>query len=235
MSCELTANRSDEEPWRIERLREVAKECPPNVIGLHDHKGTLAVNWSSAPTIADLTAVVQACMISANIQSTITSTLRRWKSRQWDTARSSRRRSHDARAGSRWDPTIPVRVWYEDRWRKQPLERWDDATTDCETLARWERKWPEALPGVPLERVGWCAIDVDADDPAFWEIWNGLGPRGPYSEIQTVSGGWHFVFAQCDPPIGKMQWSERNGDVEIRKLLPALTVYDVVTKSCSRE
>jgi hypothetical protein len=60
MSRELTANRSDEEPWRIERLREVAKECPPNVIGLHDHKGTLAVNWSSAPSIADLTAVVQA-------------------------------------------------------------------------------------------------------------------------------------------------------------------------------
>jgi hypothetical protein len=60
VSRELTANRSDEEPWRIERLNEVAKECPPNVIGLHDHKGTLAVNWSSAPTIADLTAVVQA-------------------------------------------------------------------------------------------------------------------------------------------------------------------------------
>jgi hypothetical protein len=60
MTPELTANRSDEEPWRIERLNEVAKECPPNVIGLHDHKGTLAVNWSTLPTIADLTAVVQA-------------------------------------------------------------------------------------------------------------------------------------------------------------------------------
>jgi hypothetical protein len=56
----LTAYRSDEEPWRIERLNEVAKECPPNVIGLHDHKGTLSVNWSSTPTIAELTAVVQA-------------------------------------------------------------------------------------------------------------------------------------------------------------------------------
>lgn len=60
MTRELTANRSDEEPWRIERLEKVAKECPPNVIGLHDHKGTLAVNWSTLPTIADLTAVVQA-------------------------------------------------------------------------------------------------------------------------------------------------------------------------------
>jgi hypothetical protein len=124
-------------------------------------------------------------------------------------------------------PTIPVRVWYEDRWRKQPLGKWGDATTDCEMLARWERQWPEALPGVPLERVGWVAIDVDADDPAFWEIWNGLGPRGPYSKIQTVSGGWHFVFAQPDPPIGKMQWSQRNVDVEILGASCLLTVYDV--------
>jgi Bifunctional DNA primase/polymerase, N-terminal/Primase C terminal 2 (PriCT-2) len=124
-------------------------------------------------------------------------------------------------------PTIPVRVWYDGKWRKQPLEKWDDATTDCETLARWQRQWPDARPGVPLERVGCVAIDVDADDPAFWEIWNGLGPRGPYSKIQTVSGGWHFVFAQCDPPIGKMQWSERNGDVEILGASCLLTVYDV--------
>jgi hypothetical protein len=128
-------------------------------------------------------------------------------------------------------PTIPVRVWYEDRWRKRPLAKWQqeasEATTDCEVLARWERKWPEALPGVPLAAVGWVAIDVDADDAAFWEIWNGLGPRGPYSKIQTVSGGWHFVFAQPDPPIGKMQWSERNGDVEILGTSCLLTVYDV--------
>jgi hypothetical protein len=56
----ITAHRSDEEPSRIERLNKVAKECPPSVIGLHDHKGTLSVNWSSTPTIAEVAAVVQA-------------------------------------------------------------------------------------------------------------------------------------------------------------------------------
>jgi hypothetical protein len=57
----LSANRSDEEPWRIERLEEVVKRfLPPNIIALRDHKGILSVDWSSLPTIEDLTAVVQA-------------------------------------------------------------------------------------------------------------------------------------------------------------------------------
>jgi hypothetical protein len=57
----ITANRSDEEPWRIERLNKVTKRfMPRNVIALRDHKGILSVNWSSLPTIEDLTAVVQA-------------------------------------------------------------------------------------------------------------------------------------------------------------------------------
>jgi hypothetical protein len=56
----LTANRSDEEPWRIVRLTEVAKSCPKKVIALHDHKGTLSVNWLTTPNIEELTEVVQA-------------------------------------------------------------------------------------------------------------------------------------------------------------------------------
>jgi len=123
-------------------------------------------------------------------------------------------------------PTIPVRVWHDgDKWRKRPLaDKWDEATTDCEVLARWSRQWPEALPGVPLERVGWVAIDVDADDAAFWEVWEGLGPRGPYSKIQTVSGGWHFVFAQPPEQITRFKWTE---GVEILGTASVLTVYDV--------
>src|SRR5580693_4065884 len=55
-------------------------------------------------------------------------------------------------------PTIPVQVWQEQgRWRKQPLAEWDQATIDEATLERWWRKWPDALPGVPLARTGWCA------------------------------------------------------------------------------
>jgi len=123
-------------------------------------------------------------------------------------------------------PTIPVRVWHDgDKWRKRPLaDKWDEATTDCEVLARWSRQWPEALPGVPLERVGWVAIDVDADDAAFWEVWEGLGPRGPYSKIQTVSVGWHFVFAQPPEQITRFKWTE---GVEILGTASVLTVYDV--------
>jgi hypothetical protein len=56
----LTAHRSDEEGWRIERLQEVAERCPKNVIGLHDHKGCLSVNWLTPPTIRELSLVVRA-------------------------------------------------------------------------------------------------------------------------------------------------------------------------------
>jgi hypothetical protein len=54
----LTAN--DDEPWRIDRLRKVARGCPRSVLALHDHKGTLFVNWSAPPKLRELTEVVQA-------------------------------------------------------------------------------------------------------------------------------------------------------------------------------
>jgi hypothetical protein len=49
-----------DESWRIERLQEVARCCPKNVIGLHDHKGMLSVNWLTPPTIRELSLVVRA-------------------------------------------------------------------------------------------------------------------------------------------------------------------------------
>jgi hypothetical protein len=123
-------------------------------------------------------------------------------------------------------PTIPVRVWEEEgHWRKQPLTEWDRATTDEDQITAWGRKWPDARPGVPLAAVGWCAVDVD--DPecaAFWEVWDALGPRGPYSKVRTVSGGCHFVFAQPPEPISKMQWCE---GVEILGTSCLLTIHDI--------
>lgn len=136
-------------------------------------------------------------------------------------------------------PTIPVRVWQDEgKWRKRPLaEKWDDATTDCETLARWSRQWPEARPGVPLERVGWVAIDLDDyNDPSFREAWvkpekvvfrKGRRVIEPehYSIYATPSGGRHIVFAQPDPPLaGRMRWS---AGVEVLGIGTLLTVYDV--------
>jgi hypothetical protein len=56
----ITAHRSDEEPWRLDRLHEVAKDCPTNVIGLRDDEGILSVNWATLPTIGDISAVVRA-------------------------------------------------------------------------------------------------------------------------------------------------------------------------------
>jgi hypothetical protein len=57
---QLGCYRRDTESWRIERLQEVARRCPKNVIGLHDHKVLLSVNWLTPPTIRELTEVVLA-------------------------------------------------------------------------------------------------------------------------------------------------------------------------------
>src|SRR6516165_2314675 len=59
MSPHLACHRPDES-WRIERLQQIARRCPKNVIGLHDHKGLLSVNWLTPPTIRELTEVVLA-------------------------------------------------------------------------------------------------------------------------------------------------------------------------------
>jgi hypothetical protein len=118
-----------------------------------------------------------------------------------------------------------VQVWQEEgRWRKQPLVEWGRATIDEDQITAWSRKWPDARPGVPLAKVGWCVIDVDdADCATFWEVWNGLGPRGPYSKVRTISGGWHFVFAQPPQPISRFRWCE---GVEILGTASVLTIYD---------
>jgi hypothetical protein len=56
----LTANREQEEPWRIKRLKAVAQDCAGRVLALHDYEGTLSVNWSAPPMIDDLVSVTKA-------------------------------------------------------------------------------------------------------------------------------------------------------------------------------
>ena len=65
----LTAHR---EQSRIKRLEEVARRRPPNVLALHNHKGTLSVNWATMPTIANLTLSFRRGVIKTKIPSTIT-------------------------------------------------------------------------------------------------------------------------------------------------------------------
>lgn len=53
-SIELSANREDEEPWRIKRLENVADFYSKtisniNISELYDHKGTLTVYWYQEP------------------------------------------------------------------------------------------------------------------------------------------------------------------------------------------
>ena len=135
-------------------------------------------------------------------------------------------------------PCIPVRVSQDadGRWKKEPLAKWDCATTKRDMLEEWWLSWPDAGPGIPLERVGWAVIDLDDyDDEAFRAAWvkpeKVVSRRGRpvlvpehYSIYATPSGGRHIVFAQPDPPLaGRMQWSP---GVEVLGSGCLLTVYD---------
>jgi hypothetical protein len=54
----ITANRSDTEPSRIERLKKLSSALESkgikSIAGLHDHKGVLYVNWSEVPTSTEI-------------------------------------------------------------------------------------------------------------------------------------------------------------------------------------
>lgn len=50
----ITAYRGDEETWRLERLRKLRLY---GVLGLHDHKGCLSVNWPYYPAKVQLNEV----------------------------------------------------------------------------------------------------------------------------------------------------------------------------------
>jgi hypothetical protein len=124
-------------------------------------------------------------------------------------------------------PIIPVRLYRErDRWRKQPMAKWDQATTNEATIAGWLRLWPDALPGIPLARMNWVVVDADRRDgiDGVAQVTD-LGPLGPHSRIATPSGGLHLVFAQPPVPIhGRFNWCE---GVEVLGEGCLLTCYDL--------
>lgn len=61
MNISLTATRSNEEPYRIERLIKVVQihdlsqyfKGNDNIEALHDHKGLLTVTWNRTPSDID--------------------------------------------------------------------------------------------------------------------------------------------------------------------------------------
>jgi Bifunctional DNA primase/polymerase, N-terminal len=123
-------------------------------------------------------------------------------------------------------PIIPVTLQHEgDRWRKQPMASWSLATADEATIAGWWQRWPDALPGIPLARMGWAVVDADRRDGVDGvAAVTGLGPLGPHSKVATPSGGLHLVFAQPDPPITKLRWCD---GVEVLGSSCLLTAYDL--------
>ena len=120
-------------------------------------------------------------------------------------------------------PIIPVRLYREgERWRKLPLLEWDLATTEPEKIEEWWQRWPSALPGIPLSRVGWAVVDIDSADGAG--AVRALGCLGPHSSVATPSGGKHLVFAQPAVPVAKHLWCD---GVEVLGTSSLLTAYDL--------
>jgi hypothetical protein len=124
-------------------------------------------------------------------------------------------------------PIIPVRLSHDgERWRKLPLTTWDQATSNEVTIEWFWRKWPDALPGIPLARMNWAVVDADRRDgvDGVAQVTD-LDPLGPHSRIATPSGGLHLVFAQPNPPIhGRFKWCE---GVEVLGQGCLLTCYDL--------
>jgi hypothetical protein len=124
-------------------------------------------------------------------------------------------------------PIIPVRLSHDgERWRKLPMTTWDQATSNEVTIEWWWRKWPDALPGIPLARMNWAVVDADRREgvDGVAQVTD-LGPLGPHSRIATPSGGLHLVFAQPPKPItGRFKWCE---GVEVLGEGCLLTCYDL--------
>ncbi|SDW21160.1 Bifunctional DNA primase/polymerase, N-terminal [Albimonas donghaensis] len=92
---------------------------------------------------------------------------------------------------------------YPDEPRKTPLtpHGFKDATADLDTVANWWRRFPEALPGVPMGVasdlfVADADIDRETGETAGEATLAALGitPANHMYCAPTRSGGWHFIF-----------------------------------------
>jgi putative DNA primase/helicase len=103
--------------------------------------------------------------------------------------------------------------------RKQPLtpNGFRDASTDLAIIARWWRRWPNALIGLATGAAsGFVVLDVDvkyADSYGF-DTLDALGfamlPETPMAH--TASGGLHLYFAPpLDPEIGCTEGDKGRG------------------------
>jgi KaiC/GvpD/RAD55 family RecA-like ATPase len=107
-------------------------------------------------------------------------------------------------------PVFPFRV--VPRTGKSPTKKpcitgfKDRATTDPEQIARWWRKWPDAMPGLPTgTRTGFAVLDIDrkGDKDGFETLrLMGVDPDDLTTiQVESPSGGRHLYF-RCPEGVG---------------------------------
>jgi hypothetical protein len=115
-------------------------------------------------------------------------------------------------------PVFPVDVFWDDerkRWRKVPcIKEWESrASINRYLIEFWWRRWPLAVPGIPLGRCGKVVVDADrhpgcVDGVAlFHELDRTRGPFPVHPYNQTKGGGEHHWFAQPAMPIRWAKWA----------------------------
>jgi Bifunctional DNA primase/polymerase, N-terminal len=107
-------------------------------------------------------------------------------------------------------PIFPVRAYrVGDRWRKEPhIKDWAArATTDEAQIEEWWRRWPNAMVGVPLNRIGLVIIDCDrhGDGQDGVALLRGVD-LPPHQAVTTMSNGEHHFFRQPEPPVWTTTW-----------------------------
>ena len=60
--CQIALSAYEDTPWRLVRLAKVLAGCPEETVrllhGLHDHKGTLEIDWKSPPELLHCRALI---------------------------------------------------------------------------------------------------------------------------------------------------------------------------------
>ena len=114
---------------------------------------------------------------------------------------------------SRSSPSLSCAKGY--RWLKRPhIVEWSTAATcDLALIEEWFLRWPLAVPGIPLKRMGWVVVDCDRhregqDGPAEFAA---LGPFPEHPIVATAGGGEHHYFLQPAQPAQRVTLSRWAG------------------------
>lgn len=75
----------------------------------------------------------------------------------------------------------------------------DEASNDLDTILKWWKRWPDALPGVHAGRSGLVCLDIDKDADKGIDGWQSLDADGrlPLPDTfhyLTRRGGSHYVY-----------------------------------------